>query len=255
MGAQPTFIKSVRRALRLLDVVGDADRPLSAKSLARAAALPLPTVYHLVRTLVHEGYLRRIEGGYVLGDRIAALSSGPGGSGLRPARSHEVLAELRDGLHAAAYLSVLGDGEVRLVDVVDSPDAPRADLWVGFHDAAHATALGKAVLATLPAAQRRDYLSDHPLADLTHHTVTDARALMRELEAAPGYSLDREEYALGTACVAVAVPSASFSAAVAVSVPSHRLGRVLERREKLVRAARLIAFAGPEETAGASITM
>lgn len=242
---QPTFIRSVSRALRLLDVVGDADRPLATKSLARLADVPLPTVYHLVRTLVHEGYLRRVEGGYVLGDRIAALSAGPAGSRVRPARSHEVLTELHDRVRAAAYLSTLDDDhEIRLVDVVDSPASPRAELWVGFHDAAHATALGKAVLATLPPPERRDYLAEHELVDLTRNTVTDRRALARQLDAVGGYTLDHEEYALGTVCVAVPVPSTAFSAAVAVSVPTRQLARVLADREALIRAARLLAFAG-----------
>ena len=245
MEAKPTLISSVRRALNLLDAVGDADRPLPAKTLARRTGQPLPTTYHLLRTLVHEGYLTRVDGrGYVLGDHVLALSSSRHGhTAAREARVHPVLQGLHDDLGAAAYLSVLDDGEIRLVDVADSPAAPRVDLWVGFHDAAHATALGKAVLSVLSDAERLDYLTAHELSDLTHHTVTDRRVLMRQLDAAPDYLLDREEYALGTACVATAVPSTSLVAAVAVSVPVRRLPQVLRRGDALRRAARLVAYA------------
>jgi hypothetical protein len=52
MIGEATLIVSVQRALNLLDAVG-ADRPLPAKTLARRTGLPLPTAYHLVRTLVH----------------------------------------------------------------------------------------------------------------------------------------------------------------------------------------------------------
>jgi DNA-binding IclR family transcriptional regulator len=231
----------VQRALNLLSTVGEADRPLPAKTLARRTGQPLPTTYHLLRTLVHEGYLRRVEGsGYVLGDQVAALSTGPAA---RLSRLHPVLQSLHDELSAAAYLSVLDDGEIRLVDVVDSPTAPRVDLWVGFHDAAHATALGKAVLSALDDAARRDYLGGHELPDLTPHTVTDPQLLLRQLDTGTDYALDREEYALGTACVAAAVPSPSLVAAVAVSVPARQLGRVLAHGDALRRAARLIAYA------------
>jgi DNA-binding IclR family transcriptional regulator len=130
-----------------------------------------------------------------------------------------------------------------LVDVVDSPAAPRVDLWVGFHDAAHATALGKAVLSALDDAARRDYLGQHDLPDLTPHTVTDRALLLRQLDTGAHYALDREEYALGTACVAAAVPSPSLVAAVAVSVPAPQLRRVLARGDVLRRAARLLAYA------------
>lgn len=246
MEPRPTFIRSVSRALNLLDAVGDAGRSVPAKSLARRTGVPLPTVYHLLRTLVHEGYLQRTEGGYVLGDRVGALSAGPAASVVRRAHTHQVLQHLHDEMHAAAYLSVLDDGEIRLVDVVDSPAAPRADLWVGFHDAAHATALGKAVLSTLPEQRRREYVETHELADLTRHTVTDRRVLLRALDEPGEYAFDREEYSLGTACAAVAVPSTTFQAAVAVSVPARQVHRVVERGDVLRRAARLIAYAGPD---------
>lgn len=241
MTPRPTLIGSVQRALNLLNTVGEADRPVPAKSLARRTGQPLPTTYHLLRTLVHEGYLRRVDGvGYVLGDQVATLS---GGIAARVARLRPILQGLHDELSAAAYLSVLDDGEIRLVDMVDSPATPRVDLWVGFHEAAHATALGKAVLSALDDAARRDYLGGHDLPDLTPHTVTDQRVLLRQLDTGGDYLLDREEYALGTACVAAAVPSPSMVAAVAVSVPARQVNRVLEHGDALRRAARLIAYA------------
>jgi len=244
MPSEPTLIVSVQRALNLLDTVGEANRPLPAKTLARRTGLPLPTAYHLLRTLVHEGYLARVEGvGYVLGDRLVELSSRSGKGASRIAMFHPVLAGLHQELAAAAYLSVLDDGKVTLVDVVDSPAARRVDLWVGFEDAAHATALGKAVLSALDEAARREYVATHPLADLTPHTVTDQRLLLRQLDMAGDYTFDQEEYLLGTACVAALVPSRSMIAAIAVSVPAHQVKRVVEHRNALRRAARLIAYA------------
>lgn len=241
MGMKVTLIQSVSRALNLLDAVGDAGRPLPAKTLARAIGVPLPTAYHLLRTLVHEGYLRREPEGYVLGDRIDALTGGPG---LRLAHAHTVLEHLRDELRCPAYLSVLDDGEIHLADVADSAALPRVDLWVGFHDASHATALGKAVLSTLPQDQRREYIETHELVDLTQHTVTDSRVLFHELDECVDFAFDHEEYAVGTACVAAPVPSQDFHAAVAVSVPVARLRWVCDHSDALRRAARLIAYAG-----------
>jgi Bacterial transcriptional regulator len=94
------------------------------------------------------------------------------------------------------------------------------------------------------APARRGYLADHNIPDLTPRTVTDRRVLLRQLEAVEGYALDREEYALGTACVAASVPSPSLVAAVAVSVRAHQVRRIIERSDALHRAARLIAYAG-----------
>jgi DNA-binding IclR family transcriptional regulator len=243
MAQEPTLIVSVRRALHLLDAVGETGRPLPAKALARRVDLPLATTYHLLRTLVHEGYLVRVDGGgYLLGEHLQTLADGPARAAARTIRIRDILGALRDELSAAAYLSVLLDGEIRLVDVVDSDAAPRVDLWVGFEDAAHATALGKAVLGALPQDERVDFLARHGLADLTPHTVTDPRALLHQLDA-QSYAVDREEYALGTACVAVALPGPGAPAAVAVSVPVEHVVRTVGHGSVLTAAAERLALA------------
>ena len=54
MGARPTLIQSVQRALRLLEVVAEHDGRAHPKAIARAAGLPLATTYHLLRTCTHE---------------------------------------------------------------------------------------------------------------------------------------------------------------------------------------------------------
>lgn len=240
----PTLIASVQRALHLIDAVGEATLPVPAKVLARRTGQPLATTYHLLRTLVHEGYLSKVDGlGYVLGERIPELSSGPGRTATVLAHAHRVLRALHVETSAAAYLSVLDDGEIRLTDIADSASAPRVDLWVGFHDAAHATAVGKAILAAIDEPARREYLAAHTLPDLTPHTVTDQRVLLRQLDTAVGYAVDREEYALGTACIAITVPSSSWTAAVAMSAPARHVDRLVGHLPALRRAAEQIALA------------
>jgi len=247
---RPTLIASVQRALHLLDAVGASSRPLPAKALARQTGERLPTTYHLLRTLVHEGYLSKADGGYRLGERVTALSGLDGTPSVRD-RVRPALRLLHEDLGAAAYLAVYRGGEVRLVDVVDSPASPRVDLWVDLEVAGHATALGKAVLAGLDDVARRDYLSRHELADLTPYTVTDRTALLRRLPnqvpdlAGPGEAgtdlvLDRQEYALGIACVAAPVRLATGVGAVAVSVPTERLRRTVDHARDLRRVARLV---------------
>lgn len=243
MAARPTLINSVVRALNLLDAVGEAACPMSAKRLTRITGLPPSTVYHLLRTLAHEGYLRRTVEGYILGDQVDVLI-GSRASAASARRCRQVLQQLHDEIGAAAYLCLFDDGEIQVVEIVDSPAAPRTDLWVGIHDAAHATAMGKAVLAALPEAARRAYVQTHPMADLTPRTVTSRRVLLRDLAASLAVRVDQEEYALGTVCLAAPVPSADWAAAIAVSVPTHRGPAVLARSAALRRAARLVALAG-----------
>ena len=71
--AEPSdLIRSVSRALRVLESVGRAPRGLTVKQIARRCELTVATTYHLVRTLAYEGYvIRREDGTYVVGLEIA----------------------------------------------------------------------------------------------------------------------------------------------------------------------------------------
>lgn len=246
--AGPTLIGSVVRALSLLEAVAEHGRPVQAKTLARLTEIPLPTTYHLLRTLVHEGYLARTEDGYVVGDLPGHLAAAAEHA-TATLRARGVLRSLHDDLGAAAYLAVVHDGEIELVDIVDSPAAPRTDLWVGLHDAAHATALGKAIIGALPERERRDYLTSHPMADLTPRTHTDVRTLLAELDGRPEVVVDSQEYSLGTTCVAVPVRGRVVGA-VAVSVPLPQQERVLREAHRLRRAANRVALAYASAGAG-----
>ncbi|NEC27956.1 helix-turn-helix domain-containing protein [Streptomyces sp. SID8111] len=239
MANGPTLITSVQRAFRLLEAAGAHENGAPAKQLAREAQLPLGTAYHLLRTLVHDGYLRRLDdGAFVLGERLHTLHTAGRGQALL-SRVRPTLAALRDDIGAAAYLTFYEEGEIRVAEIVDGPRAPRVDLWVGFADAGHATALGKSVLRELDGAARQEYLSRHPLNDLTPRTITAAPELLRRLDTAPEAPAvtDLEEYALGTVCIAVPVRSGNTLGSLGVSLPVDRLSRLAEVRSRLLPTA------------------
>jgi IclR family acetate operon transcriptional repressor len=239
VGGHPTLIQSVQRALRLIEVIAEHGGRARPKEIARAAELPLPTTYHLLRTCTHEGWLQRLgDGSYVLGHRIDVVRDrGTAARGVAHARP--ALEWLRDELGGAVYLARYAEGEIVVAEIVDSSRAPRIDLWVGLHDAAHATALGKSILGQLPAADRADYLARHPLHDLTPHTVVDRRRL--RLPAVGEVAVDDGEYAVGVNCLGAAVTGDGCVGAVGVvSRPSERAGRtVLTAAGRVSRALAL----------------
>ena len=245
IGVPGTLIGSVQRALRLLEAASVHEEGRPAKALAREVGLALGTTYHLLRTLTFEGYLRRLpNGNYVLGEGVShLLSLGTYQAAL--SRARPVLATLRDQTRAAAYLSLYEDGEIVLRDLTDAPYAPRIDLWVGFHDAAHATALGKAVLASLEPAELREYLAAHPLSDLTPRTITNGGRLLEDLERvrASGIAVDAEEYTIGNACVAAPVRAPGVTGAVGLSFPARRLDELGSIVPSLKATAKRIARA------------
>jgi IclR family acetate operon transcriptional repressor len=248
----PTLIQSVQRALRLLEVVADHEGRAQAKELARAAGFNLATTYHLLRTLTHEGYLQRLDDNtYVLGQRLdVVLRHGTAARAVAQARP--ALEWLRDELHSPIYLALYDDGEIAVVDVVDSPKAPRIDLWVGIHDAAHATALGKCILGQLEPETRRAYLAEHPLHSLTQYTTVDCLRLRHELDTPNQFAIDNQEYAVGVACIGSAVETPHLTGAIAFTTTPRRLPGEPAMREKVEAAARRVsralAVAGPLRT-------
>jgi IclR family transcriptional regulator, acetate operon repressor len=240
MSEHPTLIQSVQRALRIIEVVAEHDGRARAKEVARATALPLGTTYHLLRTCAHEGWLQRLDdGSYVLGHRLDVVRT-QGTAARAIANARPALEWLRDALGGAVYLAGYVDGEIVVSEIVDSARAPRIDLWVGMHDAAHATALGKCILGQLPELERKGYLARHPLHDLTPRTVVDPRRL--ELPATSEVAVDDGEYAIGVCCVAATVTAGRGTGAVGVVTTPRDIGR-RSTRETLLHGARRVSRA------------
>jgi IclR family acetate operon transcriptional repressor len=226
--ASPTLITSVQRALQLLRAASRSPAGAPAKQLAQSVGLPIGTTYHLLRTLAFEGYLERLaDGSYVIGEEIAALLDQSRLQTLLQ-RTRPALAALRDIVRAPAYLAFHENGEIVLRDIQDTAAMRRLDLWVGFREAAHATALGRCILAHLDARERHDYLAGHPLVALTGRTITDRQALLRSLDRIreTGVAVEDEEYLPEVASVAAPVLAGGLTGAVSLSFPRSRLAEI-----------------------------
>lgn len=203
------LVRSVSRALRLLEEIGDHPSGVSAKRLASRCGMKLSTVYHLLRTLHYEGYLERLPSGdYVLGLAIAERFRDLVSALAHPPPVPSVLRRLAGTTGHSVYLARFVEGRVTITQVVEAPGSPPLeDLMVGFNDAAHATALGKALLSTLPNQARRRYLHDTGLRAFTSSTVTDADTLEAEIavHARRGVFSETEQYRREVGCIAALV--------------------------------------------------
>jgi len=203
------LVRSVSRALRVLEEVGRASAPIPVKVIARRTGLNLSTTYHLARTLAYEGYLERTaQGCYVMGAEVVRryrdLHATLGG----PAEVGPVLAHLAASTAHSAYLGRIVDGRILIADVVEGPESPfLEDLEVGLPVAAHATAVGKALLATMPAERRRGYLADQGLRPFTSRTRVEAEDVEADLsDVRPGRAVvEHGEFRDGVSCAAALV--------------------------------------------------
>ncbi|MEU3691986.1 IclR family transcriptional regulator [Streptomyces narbonensis] len=232
--AAPTLIGSVQRALRLLEAVSSHADGAPAKQLARETGLPLPTTYHLLRTLTHEGYLRREKGVFVLGDAAVRLAGG-GAVQNRRIKIEDSLARWRDEIGVPVYFALYREGEIELVAVADTPSSPAVEEWADFRETAHAHAIGQCLLSQLDLKARQDHLDRHPVEAITPYTVRNRRVLLERLGGLGRMEplVERQEYALGTVCAAIPITAGSAAAAMAISLPLHQEERLLPAVERL----------------------
>ncbi|MFE3328736.1 IclR family transcriptional regulator [Streptomyces sp. NPDC059176] len=205
-----------------------------AKQLARETGLPLPTAYHLLRTLAHEGYLRRENGMFLFGEAVLRLAAG-GAQQNRCSAIEDFLERWRDVLGVPVYFAVYREGEIELVAVADSPYAPALSGRPDIRETGHAHALGQCLLSQLDERGRKDHLDRYPVQAITPYTVRDRRTLLERLGGLGRMQpvVERQEYALGTVCAAIPVAAGPMAAALAISVPLHQEDRLLPAVEQL----------------------
>lgn len=220
--------------MRLLEAVAGREHGAPAKQLAREVGLALPTAYHLLRTLTHEGYLRREKGLFFLGEAAERLG-GCAAQQKRRSMVHDALAQWRDSIGAPVYFAVYREGEIDVLGVADTPGNPAVEEWADFRETGHAHAIGQCLLSQLDEKARRDHLDRYPVQSITPYTVRDDRTFLRRLESLGRMEpvIERQEYALGTVCAAVPLTAGTTAGAMAISLPSHQADRLLPAARRL----------------------
>jgi DNA-binding IclR family transcriptional regulator len=224
------------RALRVLEAVSALGDGVTAKAVARRLGCPLPTAYRTLGMLVEEGYLVRLHAvrGYGLGYKVAELHRGLVGQVRPTAPVRAAVHEVHTTAGAAAYLAVLRDEVVVVAHVDLCADHPsRLGLRVGEPAPPHATALGRALLASMDPAMVTGIVGRGGLPAFTPRTVAHRSGLDRELHRvrSSGTAIAVEEFHSGVAELAVG------RGAVAVGVAVRR-AEFTARREELERAVR-----------------
>jgi IclR family acetate operon transcriptional repressor len=112
--------------------------------------------------------------------------------------------------------------------------------YLGKREYPHCTSAGKALLSALPPERARALAVEAGMPSRTERTITDAGALLRELElsAARGYTIDDEEDAEGVFCVGAAVYDRSGECVAAISGTGLKLNRSTWRMDELGLAIR-----------------
>ena len=243
-GRKGDSLRSVRRALEVLDLLADYPDGLLIKRISRELHLNISTTYHLLNTLLEAGYVERDPetSAMRLGGRVAFLSNSvaerAGAELWKPVRP--LLYRLTETTQAASYLASWESGDTEIQAIAEGPNAEKVpELYVGFRGSSHLHALGRALLAAGGEPALAQYLA-HATVDAGEAPQVDAAALARLVAETRerGYALDLEEFKPGVCCISIAVRPHGYRreerplAAIAISLPPRDF---IRHRDWLVR--------------------
>ncbi|WP_328996201.1 IclR family transcriptional regulator [Kribbella sp. NBC_01245] len=204
------LVKSAERALRILEVLGDARGPLSVTELHKETGYPRSSLHQLLHTMIAMGWIESTNEGAMVGIGSRALLVGTAYLDRDPALPHGIrtLELIREETGYTSHYARLDGASVIYLATREETAPHRATSRVGRQLPAHATSLGKALLAELTTTEVSLELPSDPLPALTANTVTSHAALADELEDTRrrGYAFEREQNTLGLGCVGVPVP-------------------------------------------------
>src|SRR5919198_3574562 len=220
------LVGAVQRAVAVVDALAETDTELGTNEIARRAGVNASTVSRLLATLVAGGLVEHVQetGRYRLGHRLVELGN-------------VVLARLdlrqiaRPHLHAlvestgeTATLSAQGERDAVTVDFVQSPFSVQGVAQLGRPSIAHATAVGKVVLAF-----GRRSVPPGPLKAYTKKTIARRSDLAAELDAVRergyAYNFGEREDDLHAVAAPIWGSHGELAAIIGVQGPATRFDR------------------------------
>jgi DNA-binding IclR family transcriptional regulator len=207
--AGPYIAPPVQRAVRLIRHVAEGNPVLNMSETAKTLKINRTTLLRLLHTLEAEGFVERRPngGGFQVGLSLLEV-------GARALFSQDlvqvavpVLTELAETLQLSAHLGVL-DGTDVLYLVRRTPNTPLAsNLRVGSRLPAHATTMGRMLLAFMPPVEVERLYAGKELQRFSEHTSTTLAALRAKAEkdrqAGMAWSEAHFERGIGSAAVPV----------------------------------------------------
>src|SRR6266852_4273197 len=198
-------VKSLVKALRILDALGDRPGGLGITDLSEKLKAPKSTVHRLMATLEAVGYavfdISTVK--YVLGSRVAKLGEQLNQQSPLLNFGVAALEQLTRECGEASHLAILEGTEIVYISREESKEPMRISFAMGHRAPVHCTALGKVFLAGLSDTEiRMMYANTRRLERRTPRTQTKLPQILAEMAVIrkEGIAYDNEEYMPGLRC-------------------------------------------------------
>lgn len=231
--AQHEEIGSVVKALDLLQTFSFEMPKGTISEVANASDLTRPTARRILHTFVSQGYMQTDGKYYWLTPKVLRLGFGYMSSLPFWEAAQPHMRELAVKVGETSSLATLDGSDIVYVARVPVSRAV-ITLNIGSRLPAHATSLGKAILAFSPAARIEEFLAEGSLEQLSPNTITDTATMRAELNAvrAQGYALNEGEREIGVVSVAAPILDRNGTSIAAVNVSGNAMRMTRDKVEK-----------------------
>jgi IclR family transcriptional regulator, pca regulon regulatory protein len=226
-------VLSLAKGFRVLEAFDSENRELTLSQIVTKTGLDAGTAFRILRTLVELQYLKEVAGSkrYYLSLKVLGL----GFHAIARMNPHDsarpVLRSLVGQVREAASIGVLDGADVVYVDRVHAGLARLGvEVRIGSRVPVYSSAIGQALIAHLPKAERARILNLRPRVKITPNTPTSMAQLEERLKCVreKGYALSDQETVLGLRIIAAPILDADGLPYAAVSVASPAMSRSLQ---------------------------
>jgi IclR family KDG regulon transcriptional repressor len=249
-------IGSVQRCLHLLRLFAQAPGGLTPAEVGKLSGLPTSTVYRFLFNLETAGFLSCGESGRYHIEAACFPTEQSALSHLEIRRlSLPYLKALSEHTRETVHLLVRQGLRAIYVEKLESPQLPTTISRIGVSVPLYCTAVGKILLAYLPADEQARVLRQIEPKFRTAHTIRNAEELRKQVDRIRrcGYSFDLEENEPQVRCVAAPIwdHAGNVNASLSVSGPARRMPVSRLRQiapiiqEAGIRISRELGYQGP----------
>jgi len=216
-------VQALRRGFAIIEAFSAQGPSLTMAEVAAQTGVARAVARRYLFTLSDMGYVAEHDGRYRLTPRVlhlgfAYLSTISVASIVQPFMEKVVTA-----LGESCSCAVLDRREILYVGRVPAKSIMRISLVIGSRLPAHATSMGKVLLAALPPDELDAFFAAGPLERFTRRTICDEHELRAELAEVRqrGWGLADQEVEAGIRSVAVPIWQHDGGIAAAINVSAH----------------------------------
>jgi IclR family pca regulon transcriptional regulator len=242
-GRSRDFVQSLERGLAIIRVFNSERPSMTVSEIAQKVGLTRAAVRRFLLTLGELGYVYGKNNRFELTPRVLELGyaylSALSFPDIALPRLEQLVVETAE----ASEGSILDGGDVVYVVRVPGPALMTISVNIGARRPAHATAMGRVLLAHLPPAELDAYLETTELVPMLPRTITDPDEFRAELRRVreDGYALVNQELEEGLVAIAVPVRDRTGRVRAAINLSTHIGRKSVKDMRALVPAVRAAA--------------